>query len=570
MQPVYVLEISRQECLFMENTIFENKTWMQLLDYAQTIKDQRIETFFTNPERINHFSVQTSHMLFDFSRQNLDEIGLNLLLKLATAADLKRKIEAMFLGEKINRTENRAVLHTALRNVFNEEVLWVDGVDVIADVRAVLNQVAAFTTEVHSGHRRGVTGKIFKNIVSIGIGGSYLGPEYVAEACQAFACDSRILRFVANVDGTDFVQKTCDLNPEETLFIIESKTFTTAETMKNAHSAKQWLQSRLPQADAIQKHFVAVSTNLKAVAEFGIDPANAFGFWDWVGGRFSVCSAIGALPLSLYFGYEIFIEFLRGAHNMDVHFRTEPFEKNIPVLAGLLALWNNNFLDRPAHAILPYSQALLKLAPHIQQVDMESNGKRVDLHGNAIPVRTGQVIFGEPGTNGQHSFYQLIHQGQVIPADFIGFIQPQYALGNASCSEVTHHQELMSNFFAQPDALAFGKHEKQLRKEGVSEALIPHKVFEGNRPSTSLLLDALTPFTTGYLLALYEHRTAVQGFIWNLNSFDQWGVELGKNLAKQSRESMVKHNGDSLEVATGYNASTEQLLNAFMQQSFPK
>jgi glucose-6-phosphate isomerase len=374
------------------------------------------------------------------------------------------------------------------------------------------------------------------------------------------------LCFVANVDGADFARKVEDgLNPEETLFIIISKTFTTAETMMNAHTAREWMLGRLDHhPETVKKHFVAVSTNLPAVAEFGIDSANVFGFWDWVGGRFSVSSAVGGVPLALYLGYENFENLLAGAHLIDRHFLETPFAENIPVNLGLLAIWNNDFLGYNCQALLPYSQALQRFAPHIQQVDMESNGKRVDLQGRVMPVATGPVIFGEPGTNGQHSFYQLLHQGQIVPADFIGFIKPQYQLGKKSPTSVDHHQELMSNFFAQPDALAFGKTEEELRKEGVPEFLIPHKTFPGNRPTSLLLFPGLTPKTTGMLLAIYEHRTAVQGFIWGIDSFDQWGVELGKVLGKSIRQRMIEYNRNPAGEVSEFNPATNAMLQIFL------
>lgn len=482
-------------------------------------------------ERINTLSIRTEHLYYDFSRQLVTSKTIKLLCELAKERELSGKIQAMFAWEKINKTENRAVWHVALRDPSNSEV------------SEVLKKIEKFTKQ-----------NKLMNIVAIGIGGSYLGPEYLAEACRVYAKPDKTLRFIANVDGTDFAQKTAGLKPEETLFIIISKTFTTAETMKNAETAKRWIQEKLGNLpEVIKKHFVAVSTAKDKVAAFGIDPENMFIFWDWVGGRFSATSAVGAVPLSLFLGYENFKEILNGAHWMDQHFLNTPMEKNIPVISGLLDIWNINFLGYKTRALLPYCQALSKLPAHTQQVEMESNGKLVDLSGKSVDFNTGEVVFGEPGTNGQHSFYQLIHQGtQIIPCDFIGFIEPQYPIGKSSDKEVTHHEELMTNFFAQPDALAFGKDDP-----------LPHKRFPGNRPSSSLLLQKLTPFTAGLLLAWTEHRAAVKGFIWGINSFDQFGVELGKVLGVKVREELLKYHQDP-----SYKP-TSLMLDAFLRGKLP-
>ncbi|OGC29454.1 glucose-6-phosphate isomerase [candidate division WOR-1 bacterium RIFOXYB2_FULL_48_7] len=527
-------------------------------------------SFAANPQRASEFSVKTEHLFYDFSRQLVDRATMKLLFSLAKTAGLPEKIQAMFSGLKINVTEGRAVLHTALRQQGNNPV-FVDGQDVIPEVKAVLTKVKQFSDEVHSGQRTGMTGKRFKNIISIGIGGSYLGPEYLAEACRAFAKDGLILRFVANVDGTDFAQKTADLDPAESLFVIVSKTFTTAETMKNAATARNWLKAKLgDNPEVVKKHVIAVSTAEKLVSEFGIDPANMFGFWDWVGGRFSAASAVGAVPLSLFLGYENFEQILKGAAWLDEHFLLAPLENNIPVIAGLIDIWNINFLGYHERALLPYAQALLKLAPHTQQVEMESNGKRVDVYGRPVAFATGEVVFGEPGTNGQHSFYQLIHQGMVIPADFIAAINSQYQVGTNSATAVDHQRELLCNFLAQPDALAFGKTADEVREELVSqgklnadeiEELVPHKVFPGNRPSSSFLINQLTPFTAGLLLALTEHRTVVKGFVWGINSFDQWGVELGKQLGVKVREQFLKQPNDP----QGFNPSTGALFRSIIE-----
>ena len=475
--------------------------------------------FKTDPDRAKTFSVKTPHLYYDFSRQLIDKKTLKTLIGIAKKAQLQKKIAAMFAGEKINVTEGRAAWHVALRN------------DKILDVKEVLDRIKAFSEN-----------NKFKNIVSIGIGGSYLGPEYLATALRPYAQAGRNLVFVANIDAADFYEKTKDLDPEETLVIVVSKTFTTAETMQNARLAKKQF-----------KHFAAVSTAKDKVEAFGIDPKNMFGFWDWVGGRFSATSAVGALPLSLYLGFKNFKKILDGAKWMDDHLRTEPFEKNIPVLSALIDIWNINYLGYKTRALLPYSQGLAKLPAHTQQVEMESNGKSVDINGKPVKIDTGEVVFGEPGTNGQHSFYQLIHQGtQIIPCDFIGFIKPQYYTDYDPETKVTHHEELMTNFFAQPDALAFGKEDKNLAK-----------YFPGNRPSSSLLLEVLDPFTAGLLLAWTEHRAAVKGFIWGINSFDQFGVELGKKLGLKVREEILKHHDDP-----NYRADSA-MLNAFLEGQLP-
>ncbi|MCU0641490.1 MAG: glucose-6-phosphate isomerase [Candidatus Margulisbacteria bacterium] len=482
--------------------------------------------------------VKTPHLYYDFSRQLVDETAVTLLLRLAEASGLRNKIKAMFNGEKINATEARAVLHVALRDP-----------DRYPEVKEVLAKVKAFAAQ-----------NKFNNIVAIGIGGSYLGPEYLAEACAPFALPGKKLVFVANVDGTDFARKTAGLDPKETLVIVISKTFTTAETMKNAETAKAWLQERLGSDPAVVKeHMIAVSTAEAKVKAFGIDPANMFGFWDWVGGRYSATSAVGAVPLALYLGYDNFEQILKGAYWLDQHYLHAAFEENIPVLSALLDIWNINLMGYGTRALLPYSQGLGKLPAHTQQVEMESNGKLVDLEGKPVRFATGEVVFGEPGTNGQHSFYQLLHQGtQIIPADFIGFIKPQYPLGAATAESVTHHEELMTNFFAQPDALAFGKKDEYLPKN-----------FPGNRPSSSLLLKELTPFTAGLLLAWTEHRAATKGFIWGINSFDQFGVELGKKLGVEHRNRIMEYHATGKLDQTGLNQSTAELLQAFLNGKLP-
>ncbi|XP_077232811.1 glucose-6-phosphate isomerase, cytosolic 1 isoform X2 [Tasmannia lanceolata] len=482
------------------------------------------------------------------------------------AAHLKQKINSMYTGEYINITENRSVLHVALR-ASKDAVIYSDGKNVVSDVWKVLDKISEFTERVRSGSWVGATGKALKDVVAVGIGGSFLGPLFVHAALQtdpeaAESAKGRQLRFLANVDPIDVARSITGLNPETTLVVVVSKTFTTAETMLNARTLREWIAASLgPQA--VAKHMVAVSTNLTLVEKFGIDPKNSFAFWDWVGGRYSVCSAVGVLPLSLQYGFSVVQKFLEGASSIDQHFYSAPFENNIPVLLGLLSVWNVSFLGYPARAILPYSQALEKFAPHIQQVSMESNGKGVSIDGVKLPYECGEIDFGEPGTNGQHSFYQLIHQGRVIPCDFIGVVksqQPVYLKGEM----VSNHDELMSNFFAQPDALAYGKTPEELLSEKVPNHLITHKTFSGNRPSLSLLLPSLSAYNIGQLLAIYEHRIAVEGFIWGINSFDQWGVELGKSLASQVRKqlNLSRTKGEPVE---GFNFSTTTMLTKYLE-----
>lgn len=507
-------------------------------------------------------------IIMDYSRQKVDAKVMSSLFELANVMRVRQRIDAMFNGDKINRTEKRAVLHTALRAAETDKFI-VDGKDVVPEVHGVLKRIAAFADEVRSGKRLGHTGKPLTDVVSIGIGGSYLGPEFVYEAMRTYApaaksASGRRLRFLANVDPIDVDRALEGLNPETTLVVVISKTFTTAETMLNAKTVKEWLLKGLGgDSKAIAKHMCAVSTNIPAVEEFGIAKENVFGFWDWVGGRFSVCSAVGALPLALQYGFPHFQDFLSGCRWMDHHFRTAPMEKNLPIILALLGIWNATYLDYNSVAVLPYCQALLRFAAHIQQLTMESNGKRVTLDGERVQGDCGEIFFGEPGTNGQHSFYQLIHQGRVIPADFIGFAKSQSST-NCQDSPVMNHDELMSNFFAQPDALAIGKTEEQLQKEGCPPELIQHKIFDGDRPSTSILMPECTPFFMGALLALYEHRTAAQGFVWGINSFDQWGVELGKVLAKNVRHVLVeKRSGKSPDVSS-LPYSTRKMIDQYI------
>lgn len=534
---------------------------------AAAADDLSLSSLLLDDSRCAAMTLAHNNFLLDFSRQLLTTETLSALFDLANATDLPAKIASMFSAHRINNTENRAVLHVALRAPSTTSIT-LDGVDVIPPVHEVRNKIRAFANRIRSAEWLGATGKPLTDVVAIGIGGSYLGPEFVFEALRtdpaaAAAAQGRRLRFLANVDPVDVARAREGLNPETTLVIVISKTFTTAETMLNARTMRSWIVDALG-VDAVAKHMVAVSTNLKGVADFGIDPNNAFGFWDWVGGRYSVSSAVGIVPLALQYGSDIVDKFLDGAHDIDEHFRTAPLQSNMPVIMGLIGVWNSTFLGHATRALLPYQQALLKLAPHIQQVDMESNGKRVRTDGSDLDGPAGPIDFGEPGTNGQHSFYQLIHQGRVIPCDFVAVINSQNPISMPG-EVVSNHDELMSNFFAQPDALAYGKSASQLREEGVPEDLIPHKTFPGNRPSTSMLIEKLDAFTVGQLLALFEHRTAVEGFIWGINSFDQWGVELGKVLAKSVRKQLQASRSGA--TVSGFNPSTTMLLNKYLSGS---
>lgn len=548
-------------------TVNRTPAWKALDQHAKTATKSHLRDLLQDRKRVNAMTAEHDGIVLDSSRQNATGDTLKLLLELAKETHLQEKMQAMASGVHVNTSENRAVLHMALRSAASDK-LEVDGQDIIADVHAVLADIKKFANKVRNGTWKGATGQEITNVVAVGIGGSYLGPEFIAEAMRtdatcAKAAAGRTLRFLANIDPIDATRALDGLDPAQTLVIVVSKTFTTAETMLNAKTCRAWLVKALGK-DCVAKHMVAVSTNLKAVEEFGIDPKNAFGFWDWVGGRYSVCSAVGVLPLALQFGWKPVEEFLTGARDMDHHFMTAPFAKNLPVLLGLWGVWNSSFLDRPTRALLPYCQALLKLAPHIQQVDMESNGKRVTLDGTVLPFDAGEIDFGEPGTNGQHSFYQLIHQGRVVPADFIGFSRSQQPVQVAG-EVVSNHDELMANFFAQPDALAYGKTRDELKAEGVDAKLIPHKEFPGNRPSNVLLLSgSCTPKRIGQILSLYEHRTAVQGFIWGVNSFDQWGVELGKVLAKQVRTQLVSSRSKRAGPIAGFNPATTAMLARYL------
>jgi glucose-6-phosphate isomerase len=505
--------------------ITEQSPWQSLQSQRESLPHLR-ELFANDPYRATKFQLEAAGLFFDYSKNLITEKTIADLVSLANAAGLRERIDAMFRGDKINITENRAVLHTALRAPRTASIK-VDGVDVVPEVHAVLDRMSAFANRIRSGEWKGHTGNRIKNIVNVGIGGSDLGPVMAYEALRHYSDRSLTLRFVSNVDGTDFAEATHDLDPAETLFIISSKTFTTLETMTNADTARDWSLAGLGgDKAAVAKHFVAVSTNAAKVSEFGIDTANMFGFWDWVGGRYSRDSAIG-LSTMIAIGPDNFRELLAGFHEMDEHFRTAPFEKNLPVLHGLLAVWYNDFFGAQTVAVLPYEQYLKRFPAYLQQLTMESNGKSVKLDGARVDSDTGPIYWGEPGTNGQHSFYQLIHQGtRVIPCDFIAFAKSLNPLGR-------HQDLLMSNVFAQTEALAFGKTLAQVEAEGTAPAIAPHRVFDGNRPSNVLMAEKLTPATLGRLISLYEMSVFTQGVIWNINSFDQWGVELGKALAQR-------------------------------------
>ncbi|MGY6560920.1 MAG: glucose-6-phosphate isomerase [Luteibaculaceae bacterium] len=535
-----------------------SKSYQALENHYQSIKKEHLKNMFTaEPKRFEHMSVQLENLLFDFSKNRINTETLNLFEALYHESDLQDGIAQYFKGSAINQTENRAVLHTALRN-FSGEPVYVDGKDVMPDIQAVLARIKTFSDKVISGTWKGYTHKPITDIVNIGIGGSDLGPVMVTEALQPFKNHLNV-HFVSNVDGSHLVKTLKNLNAETTLFIVASKTFTTQETMLNAESARNWFLEKGGNMKAVAKHFVAVSTNAEKVAEFGIDTENMFGFWDWVGGRFSVWGAIG-LSVSLAVGYDNFEQFLRGAHAADNHFKSAEPKKNIPFLLGTLGIWYNNFFGAQSYAILPYDQYLHRFAAYFQQADMESNGKYVDRSGKRVTYETGPVLFGEPGTNGQHAFYQLIHQGtKLIPCDFIATCKSQNPLGQ-------HHPVLLSNFFAQTEALMNGKTEAEVQaefaKKGVSpeeaEKLLPYKVFEGNRPTNSIMLEQLNPYYLGMLTALYEHKIFVQGYLWNVFSYDQWGVELGKQLAVKILPELP-----GSEPVTTHDGSTNGLINFY-------
>ena len=542
--------------------------WSALSAHHKALTPNLREWFAADPARAEKFSFTADELHVDLSKNLITSETVELLLKLAEEVKLEQAREAMFSGEHINVTEDRAVLHTALRRPEGyTPALAVDGQDVDADVHAVLKKIYAFADRVRNGEWTGVTGKRIETVVNIGIGGSDLGPVMVYEALKPYADAGITARFISNIDPTDVAEKVSDLDPETTLFIVASKTFGTLETLTNARVAREWLISSLREAgalegkeasEAVAKHFVAVSTALDKVAAFGIDPENAFGFWDWVGGRYSVDSAIGT-SLAIVLGPKVFADFLAGFHAMDEHFRTAPFEKNVPVLMGLLNIWNVNFLGAETHAVLPYDQYLHRFPAYLQQLTMESNGKSVRADGSFVNYATGEVFWGEPGTNGQHAFYQLIHQGtRLIPADFLAFANPVHPTKDG---EQDVHELFLANFFAQTQALAFGKTEEEVRAEGTAEHVVNARIFSGNRPSTSIMAPRLTPRVLGSLIALYEHITFVQGVVWGIDSFDQWGVELGKKLALD----LVPAIEGDREVLERQDSSTASLIDYYLK-----
>ena len=529
----------------------ETESWKQLQQHFEEMKNVRVkELFMEDQERFQKYSFAVPEIVCDFSKNIINDTTMQMLLQLANECRLRDAIDAMFSGEKINETEDRAVLHTALRNFSGEPVLS-DGKDVMPEIKKVLEQMKNFCARIHSGEWKGYSGKKIKYFVNIGIGGSDLGPVMVTEALKPYWVEGIQPYFVSNIDGSDLTEVLKKVVPDETIFLIASKTFTTQETMTNAHSAREWFIKAAVDEKAVAKHFVALSTNKKDVEAFGIDSKNMFVFWDWVGGRYSLWSAIG-LSIALTIGYDNFENLLKGAHTIDQHFRESAFEKNVPVLMALISLWYINFFGAQSEAILPYDQYMHRFPAYFQQGNMESNGKHVDRNGNKVTYSTGPVIWGEPGTNGQHAFYQLLHQGTLlIPSDFIAPVLTHNPMGD-------HHRILLSNFFAQTEALMNGKTKEQLIEEKVPDTIIPFKEFEGNKPTNSFLVTKITPATLGELIALYEHKIFVQGIIWNIYSFDQWGVELGKQLAKQ----ILPELEDDTKV-TSHDGSTNGLMNTF-------
>ncbi len=531
----------------------KRKAWKALQTHYKTVRELHLRNLFADdPKRGERMTAEAVGLFLDYSKNRITGETLKLLIELAEESGLRSRIDAMFRGEKINTTEQRAVLHTALRAPKGASIV-VDGGNVVPQVHAVLDKMADFSNRVRGGDWKGHTGKRIRNVINIGIGGSDLGPVMAYEALKHYSERAITFRFVSNIDGTDFAEAVRDLDPSETLFSVSSKTFTTLETMTNARSARAWSLDGLGGDErSVAKHFVAVSTNAAEVAKFGIDTANMFGFWDWVGGRYSMDSAIG-LATMLAIGPDNFRSLLDGFHQMDEHFRTAPFESNLPVLMGLLAIWYNDFFGAQTVAVLPYEQYLKRFPAYLQQLTMESNGKHVTLDGTEVTYATGPIYWGEPGTNGQHSFYQLIHQGtRLIPCDFIAFGQPLNSLGR-------HHDMLLANVLAQSEALAFGKTPEQVKAEGTPDWLVPHRVFEGNRPSNTILADRLTPEILGKLVALYEHSVFTQGAIWQINSFDQWGVELGKVLAQR----IIPELESKTDPALGHDSSTNSLIRRY-------
>ena len=537
----------------LRQSMSKRAIWRALQDHHVSMQGLNLKKLFANdPARGERMTAEAVGIYLDYSKNRVSDETLRLLVELAKQSELQARIDAMFRGEKINVTENRAALHVALRAPKGSSIV-VDGKNVVPEVHTVLDKMVDFSNRVRSGQWKGHTGKRIRNVINIGIGGSDLGPVMAYEALKYYSDRAMTFRFVSNVDGTDFVEATRDLDPAETLFMVSSKTFTTLETMTNAHSARAWSLAGLGgDARAVAKHFVAVSTNAQKVSEFGIDTANMFEFWDWVGGRYSMDSAIG-LSTMLAIGPDHFRAMLEGFHAMDQHFRTAPFTRNLPVLMGLLAVWYNNFFGAQTVAVLPYEQYLKRFPAYLQQLTMESNGKHVTLTGSPVDYQTGPIYWGEPGTNGQHSFYQLIHQGtRLIPCDFIAFARPLNALGR-------HHDILLANVFAQTEALAFGKTAAEVKAEGTPDWLVPHRLFEGNRPSNILLLETLTPAALGKLVALYEHSVFTQGTIWQIDSFDQWGVELGKALAQRIIPQLEGPTEPKLE----HDSSTNALIRRY-------
>ncbi|MFZ1608676.1 MAG: glucose-6-phosphate isomerase [Rhodoferax sp.] len=542
----------------MTGSIVSLPAWQSLSDHYQTTGDTHLrELFAADAQRGGRYALESAGLYLDYSKNRIDDTTLKLLAGLAHECGLAERIQAMFRGDAINTTEKRSVLHIALRAPATETIL-VDGIDVIAEVHAVLERMVRFADSVRSGQWLGHTGKRIRNVISIGIGGSDLGPVMAYEALRHYSQRDLTVRFVSNVDGTDLVEATRDLDACETLFIVCSKTFTTQETLTNAHAARAWAVGQLGSDSAVGRHFVAVSTNAQAVAQFGIATENMFGFWDWVGGRYSMDSAIG-LSTMIAIGPQHFREMLAGFHTMDEHFRHAPIEQNMPALLGLLAVWNNNFVGAATTAVLPYDQYLKRFPAYLQQLTMESNGKHVTQGGQRVDVETAPILWGEPGTNGQHSFYQLLHQGtRLVPCDFIGFCQGLNPLGD-------QHDLLMANLFAQSEALAFGKTAQEVAAEGTAPELVPHRVFDGNRPSNTILAERLTPATLGALIALYEHSVFTQGVIWGIDSFDQWGVELGKVLAQR----VLPELDGASEVPLGHDSSTNTLIERYRRQRRP-
>ncbi len=535
-----------------QTPLTEMTAWKALESHAAQMQTKHLrEMFSSDPQRGERMTAEACGLFMDYSKHRIDDETLRLFQALAAESGLEDRRAAMFRGDKINVTENRAVLHTALRAP-REAVIEVDGHNVVPDVHAVLDKMAAFAESIRSGAWTGYTGKPIRNVINIGIGGSDLGPVMAYEALRHYSQRELTMRFVSNVDGSDFAEAVHDLDPEETLFIVSSKTFTTLETMTNAHSARVWALGKLKHRDAVAKHFVAVSTNAGEVAKFGIDTANMFGFWDWVGGRYSMDAAIG-LSTMIAIGAENFRRMLSGFHAMDEHFRTAPLQQNLPFLMGMLTVWYTSFFGAETVAVLPYDNYLKRFPAYLQQLTMESNGKHVTLDGRRVNYQTCPIFWGEPGTNGQHSFYQLIHQGtRLIPCDFIGFAHSLNPLGN-------HHDLLMSNVFAQAEALAFGKTAEQVKAEGTADWLVPHRTFEGNRPSSVILAEKMTPEILGQLVALYEHSVFVQGVVWQIDSFDQWGVELGKVLAVR----IIPELESAVEPTLKHDSSTNALIRRY-------